>query len=262
MPGYIIDLDGTLYAGTEPIPEAAPFLAKLKEEGSPYLFVTNNSSRTPEEVARHLREVARIPAEPEDVLTSAQAAARYQADAAPGSRVYAIGEAGLLRALKAAGLVLVDDPAAEPPDAVIQGIDRAFSYAKLHAASAAIRAGAAFIATNPDLQLPTELGLTPGSGSLAAAIRAASGREPVWIGKPSPIIMDYAVQKLGLPPGEIWVVGDNLRTDIAGGLAAGCRTAWVLTGIAAGTDPDEQMRSAGVRPEAILRHLLDWPDGA
>jgi len=259
VPGYIIDLDGTLYAGTKPIAEAAPFIAKLRKSGSPYLFVTNNSSRTPEEVARHLREVAAIPAAAQDVLTSAQAAARYQADTAPGSRVYAIGETGLRQALTEAGLALCTDPGAEPPDAVIQGIDREFSYAKLFAASRAIMNGAAFIATNPDLQLPTEMGLTPGSGSLSAAIRAASGQEPVWIGKPSPIIMNYAVERIGLPREEIWVVGDNLRTDMAGGLAAGCRTAWVQTGVAQGADPEEQMRLTGIRPELILRHLLDWP---
>lgn len=259
MPGYIIDLDGTLYAGTNPIPEAAPFIEALRKADSPYLFVTNNSSRTPEEVARHLREIAGIPAEAKDVLTSAQAAARYQADAAPGSRVYAIGENGLRQALLAAGLVLCDGPE-EQPDAVIQGIDRSFTYAKLFAASRAILGGAAFIATNPDLQLPTELGLTPGSGSLSAAIRAASGKEPVWIGKPSPIIMNYAVERLGLPAGEIWVVGDNLRTDMAGGIAAGCRTAWVLTGIAQGAVPEEQIGLTGIKPELILRHLLDWPE--
>ncbi|MEO3946925.1 TIGR01457 family HAD-type hydrolase [Gorillibacterium sp. CAU 1737] len=259
MPGYILDLDGTLYAGTNPIPEAAAFLNHLREQGAPRLFVTNNSSRTPEAVARHLREILGIPAEAEEVLTSAQAAARYQAEAAPGSRVYAIGEEGLRQALVDAGLVLCDD-ADEKPDAVVQGIDRSFTYEKLFAASRAIRAGAAFIATNPDLQLPTERGLTPGSGSLTAAIRAASGQEPVWIGKPSPIIMTYAVEKLGLPADEIWVVGDNLRTDIAGGLAAGCRTAWVLTGIASGVDPEAEMAASGIRPERILRHLLDWPD--
>ncbi|WP_058302315.1 TIGR01457 family HAD-type hydrolase [Gorillibacterium timonense] len=258
MPGYIIDLDGTLYAGTNPIPQAAPFIDSLRRAGSPYLFVTNNSSRTPDEVARHLREIAGIPAAAEDVLTSAQAAARYQADAAPGSRVYAIGEQGLRQALAKAGLHLVEGPD-DKPDAVIQGIDRSFTYAKLFSASRAILGGAAFIATNSDLQLPTEQGLTPGSGSLSLAIRAASGVEPVWIGKPSPIIMNYAIERLGLPADEIWVVGDNLRTDIAGGIAAGCRTAWVLTGIAQDVDPEEQIRITSIKPELVLRHLLDWP---
>jgi 4-nitrophenyl phosphatase len=265
MPGFLIDLDGTMYAGTSQIPHAASFIKALEERGWPYLYVTNNSSRTPEQVAAHIRDIVGIDADAEDVLSSAQAAASYIAERQEGSRVFAIGEAGLRQALTEVGLKLVE----RDPDFVVQGIDREFTYAKLEAAVRHIAAGAGFVMTNPDHLLPGAHGLSPGAGSLGAAIRMATQIEPVVIGKPSPIIMRYAVERLGLHAADIWAVGDNLRTDIGGGIAAGCRTALVLTGVATSANVDAQIAETGFRPELVCRDLAEllerldgWTDAA
>jgi 4-nitrophenyl phosphatase len=160
-------------------------------------------------------------------------------------------------AMRDAGLVVTD----ERPDYVVQGLDRQFTYEKLKQAVRHILSGAESVLTNPDLLLPTENGLNPGAGSIAAAIEAASGRKPVLIGKPSKIIMDYAIERIGLPATDIWVVGDNLATDIAGGVAAGCKTALILTGVTTQDNKDELMRLNGVTPTVTadhLRHFTEW----
>jgi 4-nitrophenyl phosphatase len=255
----LIDLDGTMYAGTQPVDHAAEFVSLLQEKGLPYLFVTNNSSRCPEEVAEHLRRITGIAAYAEDVFTSSQAAARYIADRQAGRRVFMIGEAGLEEALREAGLDPYKEDDGSRPDFVVSGIDRQFTYAKLETAVRCILAGVPYILTNPDHLLPTERGLTPGAGSLAGAIRTAAQAEPVVIGKPSPIIMRYAIEKLNLPANDIWVVGDNLRTDIGGGAAAGCRTALVRTGVAAGINVAEESKALGIRPDLVCNHLMELP---
>ncbi|MEW9702908.1 TIGR01457 family HAD-type hydrolase [Paenibacillus sp. SI8] len=253
MTGFLIDLDGTLYRGHEPIPHAAAFIRLLNDNRLPYLLVTNNSSRTPEQVSEHMHELGiEVPADA--VYTSAQAAAQYMAEQRQGSRVHMIGEAGLEIALAAAGFQLTT----ETPDYVVQGIDRSFTYAKLAEAVGHLHHGATYVLTNPDRMLPSDGGLMPGAGSLAASITAASGVEPVVIGKPSPIIMAYAIERLGLPAADIWVIGDNAATDIRGGAVSGCRTALVLTGVATAANVQAQLASAGVTPDLICDDLLDF----
>ncbi|WP_028547498.1 TIGR01457 family HAD-type hydrolase [Paenibacillus sp. UNC451MF] len=253
MPGFLLDLDGTLYHGDKPIPEAASFIQWLREQGHPYLYVTNNSSRTPEQVAAHLGQVG-IDAKPEEVLTSSQAAALYMKEQNKGSKIYLIGEIGLERAMQEAGFELVTEG---PADYVVQGIDRSFNYEKMAEAVSRIRSGADFVMTNPDHLLPWNNELRPGAGSIGASIEKASQTEPVVIGKPSPIIMNYAIRKLNLPPSQIWVVGDNLLTDIRGGIAAECRTALVLTGLINRDTLQEQLTMTGVQPELVCDTLSD-----
>lgn len=256
MPGFIIDLDGTMYAGQDPIPHADEFIRTLRRNGWPYLFLTNNSSKHPQLVARHLASVAGIEASGDEVLTSSVAAARYVVEQNMGRRVMCIGEEGLMQALEEAGLEITE----EAPDFVVQGIDRNFTYRKLELAVRHIRGGAAYVQTNPDHLLPTEGGLIPGAGSIAAAIKTASRAEAVVIGKPSPIILGYAIARLGLPVEDTWVVGDNIRTDIGGGLAAGCKTALTLTGLATPDNWEEQIRESGLVPDAVCRHLMELID--
>ncbi|WNR45697.1 TIGR01457 family HAD-type hydrolase [Paenibacillus roseipurpureus] len=249
MNGFLIDLDGTLYRGHEPIPGAAEFLQWLQQEQLPYLLVTNNSSRTPEQVAEHLQALGmEVPAAA--VYTSSQAAAQYLTEQRAGKRVHIIGEAGLRIALDAAGF-----EEGTTPDYVVQGIDRSFSYEKLTTAVRHLSHGATYVLTNPDRLLPSDGGLMPGAGTLAASITAASGVEPVVIGKPSPIIMAYAIERLGLPAADVWVIGDNVHTDIRGGAMAGCRTALVLTGVATPDNVHEQLASAGLTPDLICNDL-------
>lgn len=253
MKGFILDLDGTLYDGDAPIPYAPEFIQWLRSHSYPYLYVTNNSSRTPEQVAAHLRK-AGIDAFPDEVLTSSQAAALYMKERNIGERVYAIGEIGLKQALEDSGFKAVEE--GDQPDFVVQGIDREFSYTKLAQAVRFIRNGASFVLTNPDHLLPMNGELHPGAGSIAASIERASETEPTIIGKPSPIIMNYAIAKLGLPFNQIWVVGDNLQTDIQGGLAAGCRTALVLTGLVSRGTLAEYEQRTGIHAELVCDHLM------
>lgn len=253
MKGFIIDLDGTLHRGREPIPYADAFIKLLKAKGLPFLLVTNNSSRTPEQAAHHLLSFD-IEVTPDHIYTSAQAAAAYMKEQQKGTRAYVIGEAGLLTAIEEAGFTMTEDN----PDYVVQGIDRQFHYDKLATAVRLIRAGAAFVQTNPDLLLPSDGGLVPGAGTIAASILAGSGAEPVLIGKPSPIIMKGAIERLGLSAKDVWVIGDNAATDIRGGAASGCLTALVLTGVATADNVQEEMTRAGVAPDLICADLKDF----
>jgi len=248
--GFIIDLDGTMYRGQEMVEHADEFVAELIRRGIPHLFLTNNSSRTPQAVAEHLRNLG-IPAEAGNVYTAAQAAARYISREKSGARVYVIGENGLLEAVNEAGLEVVEDK----PDYVVQGIDRSFSYAKLAEAVRHIRSGAVYIQTNPDVLLPSDGGFMPGAGSIGAAIQTAAGRPPIVIGKPSAIIMRDAIELLGLAPDQVWVIGDNVLTDIKAGEAAGCRTALVLTGLATRANLAEALEAAGVVPDLVCDDL-------
>lgn len=249
----LIDLDGTMYHGKNRIEGADVWIQALQSEQIPYLFVTNNSSRSPEDVALHLREMG-IPANTEDVYTSAMAAAQYVAANFPrGVQVAMIGEHGLARALEEVGAMLTD----ENPEIVVQGIDRDFDYGKLAKAMQWIRSGAKYILTNPDLMLPFDHGLTPGAGSLSAAIQAATQVEPLVMGKPSNIIMQYALDKLGLSPHEAMVIGDNPLTDLRAGQAAGCQTMLVLTGLATEANYERLLTDAQVSPTYVCKDLFE-----
>ena len=245
---YLIDLDGTLYRGTEVIPDAPAFVKWLKTSGKKHLYVTNNSSRRPEQVAEHLRHLG-IPAETEDVFTSSQVAAMYIGMAEGRKRVFAVGEEGLLHALQEAGCTLAEEDA----DYVVQGIDRDFTYEKLKKASLLIQAGATFIATNVDKALPTEQGLLPGSGSLTAAIRTTTGVEPLVMGKPHARMIEYALERLGVPKERAVVIGDNLETDILAGVNADVRTVLVLTGFS----KRDQIEGAEGKPTILFDSLTE-----
>lgn len=247
---FLIDLDGTLYHGTHMIPGADELIRACNDKGIPLLFVTNNSSRTPEDVALHLNGMG-IPADASQVCTSAVAAAQYIAEISPGSRVAAIGEHGLRDALEQAGLELTH----ERPDYVVQGIDRSFTYETLTKAARLILGGAKYILTNPDLLLPSQDGLLPGAGTLSAAIKAATGAEPIVIGKPSGILMKFATDRLGLRAEEVAVIGDNMHTDISAGVNAGCGTILTLTGVTTQDNLDDFLASSGVKPDMICSDL-------
>lgn len=247
--GYLIDLDGTLFRGTELIEGALEFMEWLNKQDIPYLYLTNNSTRTPEQVAKKLRKFG-FPATAEQVYTSAMAAAQYVKEELKVSSAFVIGEEGLLQAFQDQGIELT----AERPAAVVSGLDRSFTYDKMKIACLSIRAGAAFIGTNADRALPTEAGLFPGSGSLAMAIGYATGVEPTFIGKPEPIIMRYALQALGVPPERVLMVGDNLETDILAGVRSGIDTLLVYTGITT----REMAQNSSVRATFEVTDLREW----
>lgn len=224
--GYLIDLDGTMYRGKELIAEAVSFIQGLKERGIPYLFVTNNSSRTPKQVADKLQNFG-IEATEDTVFTTSMATANYIFERQPQASIFVIGEEGIRQALEEKGFQF----AGEHADYVVSGIDRDINYEKLATACLAVRNGATFISTNGDIAIPTERGLLPGNGSLTSVISVSTQTIPTFIGKPESIIMEQALKVLGTDKAETLMVGDNYDTDIKAGMNAGLDTLLVHTGV-------------------------------
>jgi len=247
----MFDLDGTLYRGNEIIPGADRLIAGLQRSGMPCLFVTNNSTRTPLEVAEHLRAMG-IPAEEEAIVTSALAAAHYVKMLHPGADTYVIGEKGLREALVNAGLHVLEEGDHERKAAlVVQGLDRKLSYDRLTVAVKHLLNGAAFVQTNPDRLLPVDGGFLPGAGSIGAALQSAGGTDPIIIGKPSQRIMDFSLQLTGTSPEKTWVIGDNPYTDLAAARNVGCPSILVLTGLCTLDNWEEHCAAANVTPDAV-----------
>lgn len=226
----LLDLDGTVFRGGEPTAGAVETLAEIQSRG---LFITNNSSRSADEVAAHLRELG-FTAAGEDVATSAQIAAHLLAEQLPaGSRVLVVGTESLAAEIASAGLEPVR-LATDEPAAVVQGLSTETGWADLAEAALAIRAGAKWMTTNVDKTLPSERGLLPGNGSMVAALRAATDTEPQVAGKPGPGLLAEALTR-----GEFYaplVVGDRLDTDIAAANAAALPSLMVLTGVNSARD--------------------------
>ena len=187
--GYLIDLDGTIYKGKSRIPAGEAFVHELQAREIPYLFVTNNTTRTPETVRDMLATHFNIETPLSTIYTATLATIDYMNDQNLGKKVYVIGEAGLKDAIEEAGYIIDE----EAPDYVVIGLDWQVDYEKFAKATLAIQKGAHFIGTNPDLNIPTERGLLPGAGSLIALVESATRVEPVIIGKPKAIIMDKAM---------------------------------------------------------------------
>jgi glycerol-1-phosphatase len=243
----LIDLDGTVFRGSQPTDGA---VQSLDEVGSRKLFVTNNASRSADEVAAHLCELG-FTATGEDVVTSAQSAAHLLAgELPPDSPVLIVGTEALANEIAAAGLRPVrrcDDN----PVAVVQGLSTTIGWPDLAEAALAIRAGALWVASNVDPTLPSERGLLPGNGSMVAALRTATGAEPRVAGKPAPTLLTDAVAR-----GDFrapLVVGDRLDTDIEGANAAGLPSLMVLTGV--NTARDAVYAQPAHRPTYIGRDL-------
>ncbi|KOP80030.1 TIGR01457 family HAD-type hydrolase [Cytobacillus solani] len=247
--GYLIDLDGTMYRGTELIKEAANFVNELIKLDLPYLFVTNNSSRTPQQVADKLCSFS-IPATSKQIFTTSMATANYVYEQKNDASVYVIGEEGIRTALADKGLTFAEENA----DYVVVGIDRSINYEKLATACLAVRNGAAFISTNGDIAIPTERGLLPGNGSLTSVITVSTQTKPIFIGKPESIIMEQALQVLGTKKSETLMVGDNYDTDILAGMNAGMDTLLVHTGVTT----KELLSNYEKKPTYVVESLHQW----
>lgn len=250
----LFDLDGTLYRGNEKIAGAGSLITNLQLKGIPCWFVTNNSTRTADEVAEHLH-VMGVPASKEKIVTSALAAAYYVREHNQGARIYVIGERGLQEALRDEGFQLLGEDTDDQTTAelVVQGLDRKLTYERIRVAVKHLLNGAAFVQTNPDRLLPVDGGFLPGAGSIGSALQAASGIEPIIIGKPSTIMMDYTLKLAGTTPDRAWVIGDNPYTDLAAGRNAGCPSILVLTGLCTEDNWQEHCRAAGVEPHAVCK---------
>ncbi|WP_433226961.1 HAD-IIA family hydrolase [Microtetraspora malaysiensis] len=224
----LLDLDGVVYLGRHAVRNAPEALAEARERGGRLAFVTNNASRTPGAIAEHLTGLG-IPATSDDVVTSAQAAARLVAERFPaGSPVLVVGGMGLRGAVRAYGLRPVTT-ALDGPVAVVQGIWDGLSYGLLCEGTLAVRAGAWFVAANGDTTMPTNRGELPGNGSMSRVIATAAGVEPVVAGKPEPPLHRESIIRTGAE--RPLIVGDRLDTDIEGATRAGVDSLLVLTGV-------------------------------
>jgi NagD protein len=246
--GFLIDMDGVIYRGSELIPGADRFIAELLERRIPFLFLTNNSQRTRRDVVTKLRRLG-IAVDESHIFTCAMATARFLAAQKPAGTAYVIGEGGLLQALHQNGYAVVDSD----PDYVVVGEGRTVTYEMMETAMRLVLGGARLVATNLDPNCPTQAGLRPGCGAIVAMLETATGRRALSVGKPSPVMMRMARSELGVDASRTTMIGDTMETDILGGVQLGYRTILVLSG---GTSRDDLDRFA-YRPDRVVDSIAD-----
>ncbi len=246
--GFLIDMDGVIYRGSQLIPGAERFIQELKLRNIPFMFLTNNSQRTRRDVATKLFRMG-IPVEEKHVFTCAMATARFLSTQKPDGTAYVIGEGGLLNALHTNGYSIVD----KSPDYVVVGEGRTLSTEMLDTAVQLILDGAKLIATNLDPNCPTDRGTRSGCGAMVAFLETATGTKAFSVGKPSPVMMRAARKELGLMTSETIMIGDTMETDILGGVQMGYRTVLVLSG---GTQ-EADLANYAFRPDMVLDSVAD-----
>jgi NagD protein len=249
--GFLIDMDGVLYRGSQMISGADRFVAELRRRDIPFRFLTNNSQRTRRDVAAKLARM-NIDVEPEHVYTCAMATAAFLEEQKPGGTAYVIGEGGLLTALHQHGFAIVD----HEPDYVVVGEGRTFNLELVEAAVRMITRGAKLIATNLDPSCPTQNGLRPGCGAMVAMLEVATGVKAFSVGKPSAYMMRAARKELGLATAETTMIGDTMETDILGGVQLGYHTVLVLSG---GTRR-EDVGPYAYQPELTVESIAELSD--
>ncbi len=244
-------MDGVLVRENTAVPGAQDVIEKWKREGTEFLVLTNNSIYTPRDLSARLR-ASGLDVPEERIWTSALATADFLKDQQPGGSAYVIGEAGLFTALHEAGFIMTD----QHPDYVVVGETRTYSFESVTTAIRLIAGGARFIATNPDATGPTEQGIVPATGAIAALITKATGREPYVVGKPNPMMFRSALNRIGAHSEKTGMVGDRMDTDVVAGIEAGLHTILVLTGIMG----VEEIETYPYRPTEVLPSIADLLD--
>ena len=226
---YLFDMDGTLYLGDRLFDFSRELLDTLKAKGRRYLFMTNNSSKSVEDYIKKLKKLG-IPADKEDFITSSQATAWYLQKHHPGKTLYVCGTRSLQQELQQAGFTVTED--VERIQCIVMGFDTELTFQKLHDVCYLLstRGDIPYIATNPDYVCPTEFGSVPDCGSVCDMVFNATGKRPVVIGKPSPLMPELAMEKTGFSKEETAVVGDRIYTDVKSGLNAGIAGILVMSG--------------------------------
>jgi len=245
---WLMDMDGVLVHEDQPIPGAAEFIDRLRQNGLPFLVLTNNSIFTPRDLSARLKRSGLTV--PEDsIWTSGLATATFLHDQLPGGSAYVIGEAGLTTPLHQLGYTLTDTD----PDFVVLGETRTYSFTAITKAVRLILDGARFIATNPDVSGPSAEGPLPATGSVAAMITKATGRDPYFVGKPNPMMFRSALNRIEAHSESTMMVGDRMDTDVVAGIEAGLDTILVLTGSTTVADIDKYP----FRPGRVLDSIAD-----
>lgn len=245
---YLLDMDGVLMRGQTPIPGAQEFIARLVETETPFLILTNNPMFTPRDL-QHRLAVAGLEVTEDHLFTSAMATAQFLARQRPKGTAFAIGESGLTNALHDIGYVLTGSD----PDYVVLGETRSYHFENITKAVRLIAGGARFIATNPDTSGPTEQGIAPACGAMAALIEVATDIKPYFIGKPNPLMMRTALNYIDAHSEDTIMVGDRMDTDVIGGMEAGMETILVLTGVTAESDVER----FPYRPTCVLPSIAE-----
>lgn len=245
---WLTDMDGVLVHEGHVLPGAAELITKWQDNGTPFLVLTNNSIYTPRDLSARLRAGGLNV--PEDrIWTSALATASFLHSQNPNGSAYVIGESGLTQALHDVGYTQTEIN----PDYVVLGETRNFNFENLTKAVRLINGGARFIATNPDPTGPSAEGVLPATGSVAALITKATGKDPYIVGKPNPMMFRSAMRKIGAHSESTGMIGDRMDTDVVAGIEAGLHTVLVLTGIA----DQKEIEKYPFRPTEILDSVQD-----
>lgn len=249
--GFIFDLDGTVYLSDKLIPGADKVIGLLREKGKKVVFLSNKPIQTREDYASKLTRLG-IPTQPAEVINSTLVMTNYLKKNAPRAKLFVVGETPFVEELKRAGFTITDEP--KEVEYVVVAFDRTFDYRKLNISYQAIKLGAHFVATNPDRTCPVEGGEIPDCAGMIAAIEAVTQKKvEVIAGKPSPLMIQAAMDAMGLRPDECILIGDRLETDIKMGKGAGIATGIVLTGV---TD-EKTLKESSIHPDFIFQSIAD-----
>jgi NagD protein len=245
---WLTDMDGVLVHENRPLPGSAELIRQWQSNGTRFLVLTNNSIYTPRDLSARLR-ASGLDVPEESIWTSALATAAFLKSQSPGGSAFVIGEAGLTTALHEAGFIMTETD----PDYVVVGETRTYSFEAITRAIRLIGDGARFIITNPDATGPSAEGPLPATGSVAALITKATGREPYVVGKPNPMMFRSAMNKIGAHSENTGMIGDRMDTDIVAGIEAGLHTILVLTGIS----DQAEIERYPFRPDEVLKGIVD-----
>jgi arabinose operon protein AraL len=251
FPGYIFDLDGTIYRGEKLIAGARETIEKLNSLSKKIVYLSNKPIQPREDYAEKLTRLG-VPTEPTEIINSSMVMARWLSHQAPGAAIFVIGEPPLIAELRREGFRISENPG--EVQYVIASFDRTFDYRKLNIALQAIKRGAHFVATNPDRTCPVEGGEIPDCAAMIGAVEGATGKKvEAIVGKPSDIMIQVAVEAMGLRPRDCLLVGDRLETDMVMGKKAGMATALVLTGVTS----REALRQSSLQPDYVWESVAD-----
>jgi NagD protein len=251
--GFLIDMDGVIYRGSQMIPGAVEFIEQLIRTDTPFLFLTNNSARSPKDFATKL-DHAGLKVSWKNIYTAALCTADFLVRQQPNCSAYVIGEGGLNVALEAAGIAFDS----LHPDFVVVGEGRLLNYESLELALRFLAKGSRLVATNPDTWCPTDSGPRPGTGAYVALLESASGKKAYYLGKPNPFMFQMARQRLGLHTAETVMIGDTMETDIRGAVEVGIQSYLVLTG----STKREEVIQYQYQPTRILNSIADLVEGS
>jgi len=252
--GFIFDLDGTIYRSDQLIPGADSVIRRLRENKRKVVFLSNKPIQTREHYASKLTRLG-IPTQPNEVINSTFVMVNYLKKIAPQARLFVVGEAPFIEELKRSDFKITNEP--KEIEYVVVAFDRTFDYQKLNIAFQAIKLGAHFVATNPDRTCPVEGGEIPDCAGMIAAIEAVTGKKvEIIVGKPSPLIIQTALEVMGLMPEDCILIGDRLETDIKMGKDSGTATGIVLTGV---TDEKtlKESKLTSIQPDFVFQSIAD-----